>query len=160
MKKLLFVVALIAAVVTTSNAQGWKYGGGLTLGTEVSIDDDLSGKLGFGLNLRGDYSFNEKWSIAPGFTFFFPSAPGDLKYTLWQLNTDAHYNFLSEETYSLYGLGGLNYTYAKVEDFDDSEVGLNIGAGINFGSKFFGELKYDTAFDQLGITVGVLFGGK
>ena len=165
MKRLLFLVAMVATIATASNAQEWKFGGGLTLGTEMGIDDDGSRKMGFGLNLRADCAFNEKFSVAPGFTYFFPSTPEGFDLSAWQICADAHYIFLGEENFSLYGIGGLNYSYAKTEfDFlgvpvedDNSEIGIDLGAGANFGSMFFGELKYDTAFEQVAITVGVLF---
>lgn len=167
MKKLFLAMALFVAISSTSFAQGWKVGGGLTIGTAMGVDDDGSDKLGFGLNARGDYSFNEQFSVSPGFTLFFPSSPDGVDMSAWQLNADAHYSFLQEDAFGLYAIGGLNYSYVKVEadagpmlgtySIDDSEIGLNLGAGINFGSMFYGELKYDTAFEQLGISVGVLF---
>ncbi len=39
---------------------------------------------------------------------------------------------------------------------DDSEIGLNLGVGANM-NMFFGEVKYDTAFEQIALTGGVLF---
>ncbi len=144
------------AFISTASFAQFKFGGGLTLGSKVSIDDDLSEKMGIGLNIRGDYSFNDALSVSPGFTLFFPSAPGDVDITLWQLNADAHYNFYNADGISIYGLGGLNYRYAKVEDFDDSEIGLDLGVGANF-NKFFGEIKYDTAFEQVALSVGIMF---
>ncbi|SMO60075.1 Outer membrane protein beta-barrel domain-containing protein [Saccharicrinis carchari] len=166
MKKLFLTVAVLFAISTTTFAQGWKVGGGLTLGTAVGVDDDGSDKLGFGLNARGDYAFSEKFSVAPGFTLFFPGSPDGADVSKWQLNADAHYSFLEEEAFGLYGIGGLNYSHIKIEadagpwgkySASDGEIGINLGAGITFGSMFYGELKYDTAFEQLGISVGVLF---
>ena len=168
MKKLFLALALFVAISSTSFAQGWKVGGGLTLGTNASAGGDL----GFGINPRGEYSFNELFSIAPGFTYYFPSSVAGLDLSLWQINGDVHYVFLPEDGFSLYGIGGLSYnhwSYKYDEKYwgDDwgiggrsastSKIGLNLGAGINFGSMFYGELKYDTAFEQLGISVGVMF---
>ena len=167
MKKLFLAMALFVAISSTSYAQGWKVGGGLTLGTAVGIDDDGSDKMGFGINARADYSFNEKFSLAPGFTLFFPGGPDGVDVSSWQLNADAHYSFLQEDAFGLYGIGGLNYSHRKITfdggpllgdiSGDDGEIGINLGAGITFGSMFYGELKYDTAFEQLGISVGVMF---
>ncbi len=168
MKKLLVLFAVMAMVATTGVAQ-FKYGGGLTLGTKMAIDESGE-KMGFGINIRGDYAFNDKLSLAPGFTFILPSSadvtvPGfgswEAKFSAWQLNADVHYILTGDESFSIYGLGGLvlkNGT-AKVEGISnsESEIGLNLGAGANFGGMFFGELKYDTTFEQIGITVGVLF---
>lgn len=163
MKKSLLLVLILAVVGTTSAFSQWQFGGGLSLGTESSGEGDL----GFGINARADYSLNEQWSIAPNFTFWFPSVEG-ASVTMWQLNADGHYNFASNETMSFYAIGGLNYSYWKFDfdgidelfgfdfSYDDSEIGLNLGAGANM-NMFFGEVKYDTAFEQIAITVGVLF---
>jgi opacity protein-like surface antigen len=168
MKKSLLMIMILAVVGTTSAFSQWQFGGGLSLGTESSGD----GELGFGINARADYAINEQWSVAPNFTFWFPSVEG-ASVTMWQLNADAHYHFASNETMGFYGIGGLNYSYIKWEydydgadydipgfsmsgSVDDNEIGLNLGVGANM-DMFFGELKYDTAFEQIAITVGVLF---
>lgn len=164
MKKIC-LFALVLFMATAASAQ-FKVGGGLTIGTEAGgIDDDGDEKIGIGLNLRGDYAFNESWSVAPGFTFFFPSAPDGVDITFWQLNADAHYNFGAEGDFGFYALGGLNYSYVKIDwgnneywggSSDDSEIGLNLGAGATM-QQFYGELKYDTAFEQLALSVGIMF---
>lgn len=158
-RKLMLLVAILALVSSSSFAQ-LKYGGGLSFGTEAN-----DGDLGLGINARVDYSFNEKWSIAPNFTFWFP---GDI-ISIWQLNADVHYTFSGDEALSFYGIGGLNYTHAKLDyDFGifggsttDSSIGLNLGVGGLLKEKFFGELKYDsagnTADGQIALTVGILF---
>lgn len=179
MKKILFVVAIMALVASSANAQ-FKFGGGVTMGTKMGIDDDGDEKMGFGINVRGDYYFSEKFSVAPGFTYFFPGSPDGIDLSAWQLNADAHYHFYSNESVSVYGIGGLNYSSMKAEfdltDFlgefgdvlsvggsaeeTDNEIGIDLGVGANFG-KFFGELKYDSAFDgQIALSVGILFGGN
>lgn len=160
---LLFAVALCFATVVSAQ---FKVGGGLTLGTKSGgIDDDGDEKLGIGLNIRGEYAFDENWSIAPGFTYFFASAPSDVDITYWQLNADAHYKFHAEGDIGIYALGGLNYSYAEIDwggnefwdgSSDDSEIGLNLGVGANM-QQFYGELKYDTAFEQIALSVGILF---
>lgn len=164
MKKKILLVAAFAALFATTSFGQIKFGGGLTAGTKVGIDDDGEEKMGFGLNIRADYALNDKFSIAPGFTYFFPSTPSGYDLTLWQLNADAHYTFTEAGGAAIYGIGGLNYSYAKAEfDFmgvtaeaDDSEVGVDLGVGANMG-KFFAEVKYDTAFEQMALSVGILF---
>ncbi len=164
MKKSLLMILVLVVIGTTSSFSQWQFGGGLSLGTEASGD----GGLGFGINARADYAIDEQWSIAPNFTLWFPSVEGG-SVTMWQLNADGHYGFAGTETMNFYGIGGLNYSYMKWEfdgaDFgvpgysgsvDDSKIGLNLGVGANM-DMFFGELKYDTAFEQIAITVGVLF---
>ncbi len=185
MKKVFTVIAVLALISTASFAQ-FKVGGGLTLGSKMGISDDGDEKMGFGVNVRGDYYFSEKFSVSPGFTYFFPGSPDGIDLSAWQVNADAHYHFVKNEGFSFYGIGGLNYSHSKYE-FDssdifdglgdeygelvdgvldmagvsaedtDNEIGFDLGVGVNF-SKFFGEVKYDTAFDgQLAITVGILF---
>jgi len=168
MKKfMLFALAMLLAV--SASAQ-FKVGGGLTIGTKAGgYDDDGDEKIGIGLNLRGDYAFDESWSLSPGFTFFFPSGPEGVDVTYWQLNADAHYNFHAEGDIGIYALGGLNYSYVKVESnfdggefgsfsfsADDSEIGLNLGIGALM-DQFYGELKYDTAFEQIALSAGIMF---
>ncbi len=163
MKKLFFVV-LVVMVSMVSSAQ-FKVGGGLAIGTKAGFDEG-GHKLGIGIDVKGDYAFNETWSLSPDFILFFPGSPEGFDVTFWQLNANAHYNFHEADGFNFYGLAGLNYSQVKV-DWDmgesgtwgssDGEVGLNLGAGANY-SQFFGELKYDTAFEQLTITIGILFG--
>ncbi|MGQ1785381.1 MULTISPECIES: outer membrane beta-barrel protein [unclassified Saccharicrinis] len=166
MKKLLLAVVMMTMVSSLSFAQNEniKYGGGLSLGTDWAVD----GGMGIGINIRGEYEFNEDWSVSPGFTFVFPSSEGDFKLTAWQLNADAHYNFYEEGDFEFYGLAGLNYSHVKVKydgptggfgfsaEASDGEIGIDLGAGTNY-DMFFGEIKYDTAFEHLAITVGVRF---
>ncbi|TRX62362.1 outer membrane beta-barrel protein [Carboxylicivirga sp. M1479] len=184
MKKVLLLVAVMAMVASASMAQV-KFGGGLTLGTKMGLNDSYEEVAGVGLNVRATFDISEKFKIAPGFTYFFPGSPDGMDMSAWQLNADAQYHFYSNESISIYGIGGLNYSHAKVE-FDagdllddlfgedissfipmgaataeesDNKIGVDLGAGINFG-KFYGEIKYDTAFEQMAFSVGILFGGK
>ena len=167
MKKTILFLA-VAMLTTVASAQ-FKVGGGLVLGTKAGFDESGS-KLGVGVSLRGDYAIDDQWAVAPDFTFFFPGSPEGLDVTFWQLNANAHYTFSEMDGFAIYGLAGLNYSEIKVDynidwgeygSFSGSssggEIGLNLGAGANY-DQFFGELKYDTAFEQIAISVGILFG--
>ncbi len=155
-RKLMFLVAIMALVSTASFGQ-LKYGGGVSFGTKSGgINDSGEEKFGIGINARVDYTINEKFSVAPNFTYWIASAPAGIDLTYWQLNGDVHYTFSGDEAMSFYGLAGLNYSYAKVNSVDDNEIGLNLGAGAK-KNKLFGEVKYDTAYEQLALTVGILF---
>jgi opacity protein-like surface antigen len=159
MKKSALMILVLVVIGTTSAFSQWQFGGGLALGTKSSGDGDP----GFGINARADYAIDEQWAISPNFALWFPSVDG-YSITMWQLNADAHYIFSGDESLNFYGIGGLNYSYWKFDfdggesffDYDDNEIGLNLGVGANM-NMFFGELKYDTAFEQIAITVGVLF---
>lgn len=162
-RKLMLVVAILALVSSASFAQ-LKYGGGLSLGTKAAIDESGE-KMGIGINARVEYAFNEKWSIAPNFTYWFPSKVGEgeyeVKLNVWQLNADVHYSFAGDEALSFYGIGGLNLTGAKATVFgfstSETNIGLNLGAGALLNERFFGEAKFDTEMEQLALTVGILF---
>ncbi|MGQ1892052.1 outer membrane beta-barrel protein [Thermophagus sp. OGC60D27] len=162
MKKLLSVIAALFVAATVS-AQ-LNIGGGLTFGTQAAFDEDGE-KMGVGLTLKGVYVINEKWSVSPDFTYYFPSGGDYFDVSLWQLNANAHYHFFEMTDLGLYALGGLNYSHMKWEydgdewigwDDSDGEIGLNLGIGANV-SRFFGELKYDTAFEQLALSIGIYF---
>lgn len=177
------MIVAVMAFVASASAQ-FKFGGGVTMGTKMGMNDSFEDKAGFGINVRGVFDISEKFKVSPGITYFFPGAPDGYDLKAWQLNADAQYHFYSNESVSIYGLGGLNYSHSKVKvdvgDFfedvlgedlgsmfgaagsaEDSEgkIGIDLGAGINFG-KFYGEVKYDTAFEQVALSVGILFGGN
>ncbi|SKB97818.1 outer membrane beta-barrel protein [Alkalitalea saponilacus] len=154
-KKILFVLALVVIGTATSFGQ-WRFGGGLSLGTEAD-----GGDLGFGLSPRADYTINENFRVASNFTYWFT----DSDYTSWAFNGDVHYTFAGDEAMNFYGLAGLNYSKVSwnfefmgiKESYSNSEIGLNLGAGANMGM-FFGEIKYETTWSgQLVLSVGVLF---
>lgn len=164
-----FLILLLIACSISSFAQ-FKVGGGLSLGTNSSIGSDISSAI----NIRGDYSFKERWAIAPGFTYVIPSSFDNIKYKSWQMNADLHYKIIKKEKYSVYTLTGINYINEKttretVTEFYPSggfsgtsdqigtgNVGFNIGAGINY-KKLFAELKYDSSYKQFALTVGYRF---
>lgn len=185
MKRVLFIF-LIGLLTTTVSAQ-FKFGGGVTMGSKTGIDDDGSEKMGFGVNVRGEFSLLNKLAITPGFTYFFPSAPDGYDLSIWQANADVHYTLVgSPGPVRLYALGGLNYTQVKTEidlgdtdsyedtmgefadffgdafsevanyDDTDTDLGVNVGAGVAL-SKLYGEVKYDTALEQVALSVGILF---
>ncbi len=163
-KNIILTVVFLAAITFSANAQ-FSFGGGATLGTKMGVTDSGGDKIGFGLNARADYAL-KLFDLSGGLTLFFPSAPEGMSMSAYQLNVDGHYSFLKKETMNVYGLAGLNYSYVKVKgdtDFggfsisaSDSKIGIDLGAGVKFG-KMFVEGKYDTAFEQLGLTVGYMF---
>ena len=162
-KKILLIVAVMALFSSVASAQ-WKYGGGLTLGTKMGINDSGDNKMGFGINGRADYTINEKFSASGGLTYFFPSVPDGLDLDAWKINVDGHYSLLKDDTKNVYALAGLAYDYAKVKvsyegysaSSDESEIAFELGGGIGV-DMYFGELKYDTSYEQVEITIGVLF---
>ncbi|MCB0620041.1 MAG: hypothetical protein KDC41_15295, partial [Saprospiraceae bacterium] len=83
------------------------------------------------------------------------------------LNVDGHYLFLNE-SFLVYALAGLNLAFVSVDlgafgDASDSELGLNLGGGIQLpitdALGLLGEVKYVIGdADQLVLTVGAIFG--
>ena len=165
MKNKLFYAVLI--FITGTNyfySQELKLGGGITLGTAASVDDDLSSKSALGLNARGVYKFNKRWGVTGGFTYFFSDAPEPIDLTTYQFNFDGLYSFVKNDNVDFYGLLGFDVGYAIAEnddeinsEVDDSQVGLEMGIGLmtKFGVYF--EAKAEGAFDQGQFTLGYLF---
>lgn len=157
MKKLLSISGLVLVIILFSNTDAFaqnefKVGAGLAYGSEVES---------IGIQAGAVYDFTEEISGAADFIIFFPE-----NYDWWELNVNGHYRFLSEDNISVYGLAGLNYATLSVDlgqfgSASDSELGLNIGGGAEFGLDFanlYTELKYVLGnADQFGISAGLRF---
>ena len=137
MKKLLLSTALVAlfGFFATAQDQGeMRVGGGLALGTKAAIDEGGS-KAGIGINIGGEYFATDVISIAPSFTYFFPSSieffGQEIKSQASSLNIDGRYYF-GDSDMQLYGLAGIGVGFASAEangnKESDSKVGLNIGS--------------------------------
>ncbi len=160
--KLLFLGACFLGLSNFAHAQ-IKAGGGLSLGTDAN-----GGDLGVGVHLRGVYEINPEWRGALDLNFFFVDDP----LSFWDLNTNANYVFLNNETSMLYALAGLNIATVKVSldlgpfggnvSESATEVGLNIGGGgelvLSDQINGFGEIRYVLGdADQLVLTAGILY---
>lgn len=158
MKKLITYSCLILGMLffTNSNAlaqSDFKAGGGLVYGTEIEA---------IGIQGSGVYSFTETLRGAADLTIFFPDdTPQGLDRSFWTINANVHYLFMAEEATTVYGLGGLNYATSETGSFSNSEAGLNLGGGAEFGVGFgdiYVEAKYVVSdFDQLVLGGGVRF---
>lgn len=161
MKKIIltsFVLfGLILTLNTTSYAQessDVKIGGGIIYGLEVEA---------IGVQAGAKYAFTPDISGAADFAIYFPD-----NYDWWELNANGHYHFFAEEGTKVYGLAGLNYSTWSFDigsgmgSVSNSEVGLNLGGGAEFGVDFadiYTELKYILgSADQLAISAGLRFG--
>jgi opacity protein-like surface antigen len=140
MKNLLKVVICLAVVIFSfSSAKAQiRVGGGLWYGTDIN---------NIGISLNGEYELNEKWAVAPAFTYFLKK-----DYVTWStLGLNANYNITEiENVGSLYGIGGLGFTFWGFDakdtglgewaeyvgeslDTNTIEFGVNIGAGLDIG---------------------------
>lgn len=158
MKKLLTYGCLILGIIFFSNsnalaqAETFKAGGGLAFGSEVEA---------IGIQAGAVYGFTDEINGAADFIIFFPDG-----FDWWELNLNGQYNFMADDGVRLYGLAGLNYATISVDfgefgSSSNSEVGLNIGGGAEYGLDFanlYGELKYVLGdADQLGLSAGLRF---
>jgi outer membrane protein X len=161
MKKIALLAAIIALFGVKSYGQvDILVGGGLAYGSEIK---------NLGLDLRGDFRFDRGWVISPNLNFFFPKENNNVRTSWTAFNADVHYLLPVGSGFHFYPFGGLNFSSIsnKVKNTDvkhsHSEIGLNIGMGLNanFGSNVDGfvDMKYVVSdFDQAVITFGVLVG--
>ncbi|MFO7799768.1 outer membrane beta-barrel protein [Rhodohalobacter sp.] len=168
MKKLLAIIFATALVIGTSSITNTasaqtegsvqegdiKLGVGLAFGSGVgfaSLDNDL------GIRVDGYYAINSDIRAGADFTFYFPKSEGEVDVNVWELNLNGNYIFIDEDDLLVYGLGGINITGISVDtptvssggqtfggSSSDSEIGLNLGGGIEYALDFadlFGEIK-------------------
>lgn len=166
MKKTILTLSMVMFSFLSAKAQeDTRIGAMLAYGTEIE-------NIGIGAN--AEFPIMENLTLAPSFTYFLPKDESSIvKTTFFELNANANYYFLQDDSFSIYGLAGLNYTNVKVkvEDFglgfgdasvSEGKIGLNIGGGVNFNLDKnwtpFTELKYVVSnFDQLVLVAGIKF---
>lgn len=161
-KTVIFIV--LFSTITKATAQ-ISIGPGIAYGTEIN---------NIGLSLNGKFEINEKFAIAPSFTYFLKK---DFV-TLSSLGINANYEITKiENTGILYGIGGLGVTFWSIDgrgfiekeygfqipagpfsqgyDANTTEIALNLGVGLNIfaGEKMniapeimytFGDIEYLT----------------
>jgi len=160
--KFSFLILGVLFSITTVTSQEFKLGGGLSLGTESSIDEDFLGDPAFGVNLRGLYKITEKWGVTGGVTYFFSKVPEPLESTVYAFNFDGTYSFVNNRILDFYGLVGFNVAYIKIEDTkdnieaDDTPTGMELGIGLMTKMGLFFEAKADGALEQGQFTLGYL----
>lgn len=182
MKKLLYIILstflFIGTFALTNSAQAqteegdFKIGGGLVFGSGVgfgSLDNDI------GIRADGYYAFTPEIRGGGDFTFYFPKSEGSAEIGVWELNFNGNYIFHDEEGLMAYGLGGINITgiswestfnfggISETESYSESEIGLNLGAGIEYALDFadlFAEAKISNLggnADQFVLGAGLRF---
>ena len=173
MKKLLLIVAVMCFGLTSLQAQK-------RFGAQVNYSTSTLAGLGFGAH--GEFFFNDKISLQPAFDYYLAKdQPSVLGVTIagtssWAINADGHYYFTEGAT-TIYGIAGLSYVNfstgggtasfggfsTALPSVSTSTIGVNIGAGANFGEGStvpFVEAKYNSPYAGLVLTAGVRFGSS
>lgn len=130
-------IVLVFALILSCNlfAQSFdsskiRAGAGLVYATDIS---------NIGININGVYAFTEQWEGAFGYSHIFEK--NYLSFNIFDF--DAHYVFhQQDDRMNFYGIGGLSITSMKWDFPDlgfgvggstsDSNVGLNLGVGMNY----------------------------
>ena len=133
-------------------------GGGLSYGEKMS---DL------GIQLGGYYIYDETFRFGGDFIYWLRDSHSNVSYTNLEINANVHYLFYEENDITLYGIGTLgihymSFDYDFAESVSDTELGLGIGAGIEYdigAVLLYGEPRlFLTGFDQFALNFGVRFG--
>lgn len=168
MKKKFITATLVVACffigVQDIQAQGGQ--GTTRLGAGIGFGSEI-GSIGIGI--RGDYAVTDHILIAPDIMYFFPDKDFGIKFNWFDINLNANYVFgISNPDVTPYALVGFNFALQSVDfpttdsrrDFDNTEVGFNLGGGADFTSgrvTLFGEIRYALGNDQLVIGGGAKF---
>lgn len=155
------VAALLLAIPAGAGAQG------VALGPQLSYGGDTD--LGVGLRVLANLESLEHWDFLGTFDVWLPDDPPGRDVSAWEINGNLAYNFLIEDVESVFPYvgGGLNIFHVSVsdddstEDFDNTDLGLNIFGGTKFqGSSITPFVEVRAVLEgaeQVVITGGVLF---
>lgn len=143
MNKYIRTSCLILGLLLAFNMSGYAQEGRVQLGPGLAYGGEAEN---LGISVDGYYTINEQFRAGAAFIYFFPE--DNINHYTVDLN--GNYIFHREEPWMAYGIAGLNiFTYSwdsDVEGIDgsESELGLNLGAGVEYTRNFgnlFGELK-------------------
>ena len=153
----LAILFIFAFATPKAEAQILHFGAGPVYGFGIE-------KLG--LQVNGNYVYNEKIRFGADFTYFFPrDLPLDVTANLVTLNLLGHYLLLNQEAFLVYGLGGLNIAFSNLDNVNipgvestDTDLGLNLGGGVEFFQSF-GRIFAEFTFTIGGVDQGMLAAG-
>mgnify|MGYP001820271264 CR=1 FL=1 len=165
MRSVKLALAMVALLVVLPS-QVW---GQFQVGPFLAYHDDADLGIGgfVGIPLP---DIDENLSFVADFGFFFPDDRGsdgvDVDY--WELNADGLYRFPLETTSLVpWALAGINIAHGSVvregpglgeRSSDDTEIGLNLGGGVTFGTGPVAPFA-GVKFELSGGEGAVLFGG-
>lgn len=178
MKKFFITFLLMVSVLSISNGQFTKIGGGLDLSSgfrfhQQTWEGNKSGIVA--VSFKAIYEISVPFHISPAFTIFYPHITKDQisKQTVSSMMFDinGHYIFNSLDRFEFYGLAGIDILFASnkysSEGFPaskerDNALGLNLGIGtyMKITDKFdvYAEGKYvfNNKYNQFMLDAGVL----
>lgn len=139
-RTILAFVAVAALVTIPSHAFGQ-----ISVGPFAAFHDDADLGIGAFVNVPAP-DIHENLSFSGDFGYFFPGDGGfdgiDVDY--WELNANALYRFPMEDaSFTPWALAGLNIANGSVGldlgelgegSASDTEIGVNIGGGVTFGT--------------------------
>jgi outer membrane protein X len=170
-----------AAMFTMSMVVGAQEKGDMAAGGNlvVGMGNELTN---FGIGAKFQYNVMKPLRLEGSFTYFLPKTWGvaglaESKLSMWDLSVNAHWLFPVADKIAVYPLAGLGILGSKssvevevggLEGFDipstsTSEVGFNLGGGIDYGltDKLIlnAELKYKIGgnWSRLLISAGVAY---
>lgn len=178
MKKFVVTLFLIISVISISNGQFTKIGGGLAFTSgfpfhEQIWDANKSGKIG--LFVKSIYEISVPVHISPSLTIFYPHITNDATektvVSSMMFDINGHYVFNSLDQFEFYGLAGFDILLAKKKSVyessgtfkeSDNALGLNLGIGtymkITEQFDFCAEAKYvfNNKYNQFMLNAGIL----
>lgn len=153
----LTLILAVFALLATDNvfAQGAKNRLGVFLAADFGDVDEVA------LGGLGEFRVADRFAISPQLLIYFMNN----NFSFFEVNINGNYYFYSQDVFSFYGLGGLNFGRAGYngpgEDYHHTEIGLNLGGGINFElGKIvpFSEIRFTIGdYDQLVLSGGIKF---
>ncbi|HEY9006388.1 hypothetical protein [Ohtaekwangia sp.] len=166
MKKLLIIATIICLASALANdvlaQERAKNRAGFLL---AAASDDINE---VGIGGIAEFVVAKRVTISPQMILYFPEDRGNYDINYLEINVNANYYFYNKDIFEFYGLGGLNFTRQHIHyeynrsDYNNLEIGLNVGGGINFEvSKTvvpFSELRATIGdFNQIVVTGGLKF---
>ena len=152
MKKFLMIACMVLFSTSMFAQQGAMYvGGNLNYGTDFE---------NLGIGVKAQYEFIQNFRAEASSNYFLKKDDC----TMWDINANLHYLFRISDKFAVYPLGGLSVVGTDYKGVSDSELGINVGGGIEFpitnAVKINAEAKYrfmDDIDDHTVLSVGIAF---
>lgn len=179
MKKFILVSLLMTVLLSASEGQFTKIGGGLALTSGFNFHEQTweANKSGvIAISFKSIYEISVPLHISPSLNIFYPhitkgNAGDKTVVSSMMIDINGHYVFNGLDRFEFYGLAGFDILFAKKKDTfessptsseSDNALGLNIGAGtymkLTEQLDLYAEGKYvfNGKYNQFMLNAGVL----